>query len=123
MNTDRSEPLLLREVSANLIIARRVYAATTFRDRALGLLARRRPKPDEALWINPCGGIHTWGLKYRIDVVFLSRDLGVLRVARRVKPWRLVFAPLGTRSVLEFTMGGADRVQVGDQLELTATAA
>jgi uncharacterized protein len=85
--------------------------------RMLGLLVRPPLRSGEGLWLDPCGGIHTWGMGYSIDILFLDRDLRVLGIAREVKPWRLVFAPRGTRSVVELPAGGAKNVEEGDQLE------
>jgi uncharacterized membrane protein (UPF0127 family) len=71
------------------------------------------------LWLDPCGGIHTWGMQYPIDVVFLDRSLRVLAVRRAVPPWRMVFAPRGTRSVVELPAGGAAALSVGDALSIS----
>lgn len=80
----------------------------------MGLLARPPLGQGEALWLDPCGGIHTWGMPYAIDVLFLSCEGVVLRVARDVRPWRMVFAPRRTRSVIELRASEARRVAVGD---------
>lgn len=84
--------------------------------RHLGLLVRPKLAPGEALWLDPCGGIHTFGMGYAIDVVFLDPNLRVLRVACNVHPWQVRLAPPGTRSVVELLSGEAARLEVGDEL-------
>lgn len=88
--------------------------------RWLGLLFRPPLAPGEALWLDPCGGIHTWSLRQSIDVLFLDGNLRVLKVVRRLRPWRAAWAPRGTRSVVELPAGAADAVQAGDSLEVLA---
>jgi uncharacterized membrane protein (UPF0127 family) len=99
------------------VLAARLYSPRGFWGRGLGLLARPPLRPGEALWLNPCGSIHTWGMRYAIDVVFVDRDLQVLRVARGLRPWRIGWAPGGVRSAIEFPAGAA-RVEAGDRLKI-----
>lgn len=106
----------LRNLTRRTVVAARVDCPTQPVARTLGLLARPPLQPDEALWLNPCGGIHTWAMRYPIDVVFLDAQLRVLRVVPNVSPWRLVFAPRNTRSVVELRAGKAVGLEVGDQL-------
>ncbi len=115
--TDRSGLVVWREGVRFRVLAARVDRPRDLRRRMLGLLVRPPLKDEEALWLDPCGGIHTWGMRYDIDVLFLSADRTVLRVARCVSPWKMVFAPRGTRSVLELRSGEAESVFAGDVIE------
>lgn len=110
--------MVLREITTGRIIAGRVYVARGFWDRGLGLLARPVLRPGEALWLDPCGSIHTWGMRYPIDVLFLNEEQRVLRILRNLRPWRLGWAPHGTRSAVELPAGGADEVREGDRLRI-----
>lgn len=112
--TENSGLVVWREGVRLGVLAQWVDRPRDFRRRMLGLLVRPPLKPGEALWLDPCGGIHTWGMGYPLDVVFLSAERTVLRVARRIPPWRMVFAPRGTRSVLELRAGEAASVWIGD---------
>jgi uncharacterized membrane protein (UPF0127 family) len=87
-----------------------LVAATVF-TRLRGLLARPPLGRGEAMLIRPCNMIHTVGMRYCIDVVFLARDGTVLRVARSVGP-RRVRAHLRAQSVLELAAGEADRLAI-----------
>ena len=63
--------------------------------------------------------VHTAGMKFPIDVAFLSADLTVVRVAR-LKPWRCRLGGRAARSAVETEAGALERwgVRVGDQLEV-----
>jgi uncharacterized membrane protein (UPF0127 family) len=111
-------PTPLYNVTRKRAVAGRVERPAGFWRRSLGLLVRPPLAPGEALWLDPCGGIHTWGLRVPIDVLFLDRELTVLRVAREVRPWRWALAPAGTRSVVELPAGAAGEVRVGDRLRV-----
>ena len=102
------------------VLAERVERPDRLLPRLLGLLVRPPLAPGEALWLDPCGGIHTWALRQPIDVLFLDRDLRVLRVAGAVRPWRMVFAPRGTRSVVELPAGVGSGIREGDQVSFDA---
>jgi uncharacterized membrane protein (UPF0127 family) len=86
-------------------IARRVHMACSFRSRCIGLLRRRSMPEQEGLLLMPGGSVHTLGMRFNIDVVFLSRQMRVLALAENVAPWRIVIAPEGTARVLELAAG------------------
>src|SRR5215207_4523882 len=65
-----------------------IAVADTRRTRMKGLLGRRSLEPGEGLLLQPAGSVHTAFMRFAIDVVFLDRDLRVLRVAASVRPWR-----------------------------------
>ncbi len=83
--------------------------ADRFLSRAVGLLVGAPLESDEALLIAPCSGIHTLGMRYPIDVVFVDRDARVMRICPRVRAGRLRFAP-GARGVLELRADVAARL-------------
>jgi uncharacterized protein len=111
---------LLRNKNTGSIIATRVDRATTFIQRAIGLLGRPSLRPDEGLWIDHCSSIHTMGMRATIDVIFLDKNNSVIRLCSDVQRWRLALTCFSARVVIELGSGalnGAD-VAPGDQLEL-----
>jgi uncharacterized membrane protein (UPF0127 family) len=94
--------LLLRDASLDLRIA------ADFCSRARGLLAAPPLRDGEALLIRPCASVHTFAMRYPIDVVFLGRDARVRRVVARLVPWRITACP-GSRAALELAAGVAAR--------------
>jgi uncharacterized membrane protein (UPF0127 family) len=79
----------------------RVAVARSFYARGLGLLARSDLYPSEGLLFVPGGSVHTFGMRFAIDVVFMSERFEVLDVAESIRPWRIVLAPRRTRLVIE----------------------
>ena len=73
------------------------------------------------LWIVPCHGVHTLGMGFPIDVVYLDDAMTVIHVQGDLRPWR--FAPVRTQaaSVLELPCRTAaeTRTAVGDKIEIT----
>jgi hypothetical protein len=79
---------------------------------------RGRPGCEGALHVEGARTVHTAGMKFPIDVAFLSTDLTVVRVTR-LKPWRLALGGRMARSAVQTEAGSLERwgVGVGDQLE------
>lgn len=103
------------------LVARRLIRPRGFLRHHLGLLVHPPLEPGEALWLNPCGSIHTWGMRYAIDVLFLDPAGRVLKRALSIKPWRVVLAPGNCRSVIELRAGAGATVEVGARLALPQT--
>ena len=102
----------------NRRIASRVARADTFEARNRGLLGRSRMDPEEGLWIDPCPMIHTFFMRFPIDVLFLDKSLRVRRVLEVLRPWRLSPWVFSARSVLELSGGRLQgSVQLDDVLE------
>ena len=84
--------------------------ATTFRTRLLGLARRDRPEAGPGLLIPRCASVHTFGMRFALDVFFLDAEGNVIAERRRVPPRRVVFCR-GACGVLEgpAAPGGRDR--------------
>ena len=90
--------------------------------RMKGLIGRSADAFSQGtgLWIVPCNGIHTFGMRYPIDVAYLESKERVLRVYHRLAPFRLAALMLNAQSVLELPAGtlGETQTEVGDVLEI-----
>lgn len=84
----------------------RLLVARSWHARLRGLALRPGIRPGDALLIPRCRSVHTCGMRFAIDVVFLDAAGRVLRVAERVPPWRLVSCP-GAAAVIETAAGEA----------------
>jgi uncharacterized membrane protein (UPF0127 family) len=86
--------------------------------RRKGLLGREALSAGEGLWIVPCESVHTFGMKFPIDLVYLDPDKRVKKVRSGLRPWRLS-ACLSAHSVLELASGSIRETgtRPGDRLE------
>jgi uncharacterized protein len=102
-------------------LATKVRKADNFITRLVGLLKRTQLGPEEALWLMPSKGIHTIGMKFPIDVVFLDRDNHVLGISSGMVPYRISGVRLRGYSVLELPTGmiRKSHTEIGDKLEIS----
>jgi uncharacterized protein len=92
--------------------------ADTFWTRAKGLLGTSSLAPGDGLIIQPCRNIHSFGMRYAFDAVFVDRDGKVLHVVSRMPPNRISRYVLGAHAVVELPPGTieATNTQTGDKL-------
>jgi len=88
--------------------------------RAKGLLGRAGIASDEGVLLTPAPAIHTFFMRFPIDAVFVDRDMRVVGVASRLRPWRWARRPRA-RAVLELSAGESERrgVRIGERLSLS----
>lgn len=105
----------------NTWLATTVRKADNFLTRLVGLLQRNALGPEEALWLIPSKGIHTIGMKFPIDVVFLDKNSVVLQAISGLAPYRVTGVRFRGHSVLELPKGTLQKSQteVGDQLDIS----
>lgn len=104
-------------------LATELSVASTHWTRLRGLLGRRADDfgNGSGLWIVPCHGVHTLGMGFPIDVIYLDREMKVVHVEMDLRPWR--FAPVRrvATSVLELPCRTAvqTKTAIGDKIEIT----
>jgi uncharacterized membrane protein (UPF0127 family) len=96
---------IARDVETGLIMANRVTVASRRLERAIGLLGRTHLEAGEALWITPCHGVHTWFMRFSIDVIAMDADGVIVDAVSMLKPWRMRLPRPGAVSVLELPAG------------------
>jgi uncharacterized protein len=76
--------------------------------------------PGEGLWIVPCNGIHTFGMRFALDVVFLDREGSVVALEETMPPWRVGRIYRRAHSVLELPTGtiASSGTQIGDRIAI-----
>lgn len=89
-------------------------------DRTLGLLNRRSLDENEGLWLDRCWGIHTVGMKFPIDVLFLDERFRIVTMHPRVPSGRLAIAQARAKHVIELSAGTCERFDLlsGDTMAL-----
>lgn len=115
----RMAKLRVKNLTRGRMLADRADIADTSAVRRRGLLKHAGLAPGEGLWIVPCEGVHTFAMKFPIDVVFLNRQRQVVKVRPHMGKSRIALS-LRAHSVLELPAGTIDATgtQPGDQLEL-----
>lgn len=110
--------LRVRNLSRGTILADRAGIANTSKLRKTGLLKHEKLERGDGLWITPCEGVHTVGMQFAIDVVFLNKKRKVVKIREAMPRWRMALC-LRAHSVLELPSGTAAETgtAAGDQLE------
>ena len=116
-----SSPLKVqvRNQTRSRVLGQAVDVADTSSKRRIGLLKHERLDDGTGLWIVPCESVHTFFMKFPIDLVYLDKRRKVRKVRNAVPPWRLS-ACFWAHSVLELPAGTATNTgtQVGDELAI-----
>lgn len=101
------------------VLASNLEVADSGKRRNKGLLGRNGLEPGEGLWIVPCESVHTFFMRFPIDLVYLDRKHRVRKVRSAVGAWRLSVC-FTAHSVLELPAGTirATQTERGDQMEL-----
>lgn len=113
--------LRITNLTRNSVLAEQAELADRGATRRKGLLGRDGLAPGEGLWILPCESVHTFGMKFAIDLIYIDRKHRVRKVRSAVLPWRLS-ACLSAHSVIELAVGTvqATRTTRGDILEFSS---
>jgi uncharacterized protein len=105
------------------VLATALAVADTHWTRFRGLLGLRADdfRNGRGLWIVPCHGVHTLGMEFPIDVVYLDGSMTVVHVQRDLRPWRFGPVRMQAASVLELPCHTAvdSGTDVGDRIEIT----
>jgi hypothetical protein len=103
-------------------VATEATVANSYFPRLVGLLGRtkRWAQPGRGLWIVPSRGVHTIGMLFPIDLIFLSKDKQVVHVEEHVRPFRISAVSLKASSILELPAHTIYRTgtKIGDQFEI-----
>ena len=111
--------MLVQNETRHSVLAELADVADTSAKRRKGLLGRDSLPTGHGLWIVPCESVHTYGMRFPIDVLYLDRKKRVRKLRRAMPPWRLSLC-LSAHSVLELPAGTIEqtKTQPGDQLVL-----
>jgi len=103
-------------------LATELMIARTHWSRLRGLIATdaTRFSRGQGLWIIPSRGVHTFAMRFPIDVIYLDRERIVIHIEEELKPWRLAAIRVQAASVLELPIGTVrdSRTTLGDQVDI-----
>jgi uncharacterized protein len=116
--------ILIRNETRDTVLADAADVADTSAKRRVGLLKHSHLDRGQGLWIVPCESVHTFFMKFAIDLVYLDRHHKVRGVRHSVAPWRLS-ACLTAHSIIELPAGTvrATGTNAGDQLRIETLTA
>lgn len=109
----------MQNATRSAVIGENIFAARTSAERRVGLLKHRKLEEGAGLWIVPCEAVHTFFMKFAIDLIYLDKEHRVRGIVHALRPWRMSMC-LPAHSVLELPPGTIDRTNTrkGDQLVL-----
>lgn len=77
-----------------------VYVADSFMKRFLGYMFQKRPQ-QPAMIFRPCNSIHTFFMRFNIDVLFVNDYMEVVKIVKGVRPWKVIMPVKGATAVIE----------------------
>lgn len=103
-------------------LATELLVARTHWTRFRGLMSTdaSRFRRGQGLWIVPCHGVHTFAMRFPIDVLYLDQERIVIHIEEELKPWRMAAIRARASSVLELPTGTVcdSRTALGDQVDI-----
>ncbi len=110
----------VENLTRGTIVGDRIRVASSSIDRTVGLLRTPELTTGEGLWIERAPSIHMFFMRYAIDAVFVDKEGRVTKVARNLRPWRIVPWARGARDCLELRAGAAAEsgTMPGDELRM-----
>ena len=97
-----------------------VTVAESLLARMKGLLGQKTMRPGTALLIAPCKSVHTFGMQFSLDLLFLDKSNRVAALRENVPPNRLTPLFMRAASVMEMPAGriAATRTRIGDEIQI-----
>ena len=101
------------------ILCEKVEVANNFFKRFMGLMYRKSLDDNQGLLLEPCNQIHTFGMKFPIDTITISRDNKVIYIDNQVEPGKVRPLVKNGKKVLELVSGTAKEfgLELGDEIE------
>lgn len=114
----RDRDVFVYNKTKETLLASRVEIAESLPSRLIGLLGGRSLEPGSGIWIVPANAIHSIGMLFSFDLVLIDKDLRVVGLKERVRPFSMTWPNLRAESVMELPNGtiAATRTEIGDHL-------
>jgi uncharacterized membrane protein (UPF0127 family) len=98
-------------------VIKNVLMADTFIERFKGYMFRRKPH-YEAIIIKPCNSIHTFFMRFPIDVLFINKNMEIIKKIEYLKPGKIIMPVKGSRMVIEGRAGLLRSFKTGSKIEI-----
>jgi uncharacterized membrane protein (UPF0127 family) len=87
------------------VLSKDILIAESIIDRLIGLMFREKIIGAEGLLIDPCRSIHTFFMRYSLDIIFLNSEYRIIKIIRDMKPWRMTWIYFRANKTLELPAG------------------
>jgi len=109
--------LVVRE--KNITVSQQLKIAESFFERLIGLMFKEKMDGFDGLLIKQCRSIHTFFMRYPLDIVFMNNEMKIKKIIRNIKPWRMTLIYFTSTQVLELEGGTLHQeIREGDKLEV-----
>jgi uncharacterized membrane protein (UPF0127 family) len=107
-------------ISKGIDIASKAQIAASMGQRIKGLLGRAGLEPDEAMVLKPCTSVHTIFMRFPIDVLFLDKNMQIIRLIQNMPPYRLSPFVWASHLAIELPAGKISQTntQLGDRVRI-----
>jgi len=106
---------MIKTLVYDLEIVAKIFIADSFRKRFLGFMFRKIPH-HEAILIKPCNSIHTFFMKFSIDVLFINENMEVVKKIDGLKPGKIIMPQKKGKMVIEGKAGMFKNIKVGKKI-------
>ena len=106
---------MVKNLVYNLEVIAEIYIADSFIKRFLGYMFRKKPH-YESILIKPCNSIHTFFMKFPIDVLFLDENMEVIKKIDGLKPGKIIMPQKNSTMVIEGMEGMFKNIKEGKRL-------
>ena len=109
------------ETADGRVIAGQVEVADTVWKRFVGLMGRPELPAGHGLYLQPCGSIHMFFMRFPIDAVFVGGDGAIVRIYAAIRPWRVTGIVRKAKACIELPAGtaAAQQLNVGHVVRLS----
>jgi uncharacterized protein len=111
-------PVKLYHQATGICLTNNLILANTALKRLRGLMGRKALAPNEALWLRPCNSVHTFWMRFAIDVLWLDRQLRIVKLVSNLRPFRLTLPASQAASVIELPAHSIAQYNLGDHLRI-----
>jgi len=108
--------LLLNE--KNKIILDNVFIANNFISRLVGLMGKKQVKNNTGLLISPCNSVHTFFMKFNLDIIFIDKNNIILKIYRNMSPWKISKIHIKSIFCIEGNSGCFKLLNTGDKIKI-----
>lgn len=108
---------MINELKCESVIVKDVFIADTFIKRFMGYMFRKKPH-YEAILIKPCNSIHTFFMKFNIDVLFINDKMEIVKKVEKLKSGRIIFPVKEASMVVEGEAGKFKKLKVGEKISI-----